>query len=97
MIELVNHHSSQLPVHHKPIGCEYYLIHPFELKIERNILNEIIYYDNKQINYIINSEYNYLMLELSTQNKLLNIDYKNIKSRWFSDFKSEHNKFQNNN
>ena len=57
---------------------EYYLIHPFEIKIDRNILNDIIYYNNKQINYIIDSEYNYLLLELSTQNRLLNMEYTKI-------------------
>jgi len=53
----------------------FYLIHPFETKINRNILNEIIYYNNKNINIIPDIDYNYILFESLSQHILININY----------------------
>ena len=65
---------------------EFYLIHPFENNISRNILNKIIYYKNNNIKSIPNTEYNNLMLELSTHHMLINVNYyKNSDILYYND------------
>ena len=55
-----------------PMG-RFYLIHPFEDNIERNILNHIIKYDNKQTNTIHSNAYVYMLSKLLYSNMI--VDY----------------------
>ena len=65
----------------------FYLIHPFENYIKRNILNNIIYYEKKKINYIPFESYKFILSNLYNKNLLIdmnlnylpNITYANIK------------------
>ena len=55
-------------------NCKFYIIHIFEDKITRNILNDIIYYNKIKTNVLLIDEYCDFILYLSS----LNIIYSNI-------------------
>jgi hypothetical protein len=54
---------------------EFYLIHFYENKITRNILNEIISYNDKKDIIINDCYYNNIILDLSTKYMLLNVNF----------------------
>ncbi len=56
------------------LNCKLYIIHPFEYKITRNILGDIIYFDNILTNKIKIS--NYRFFEFTTKNKLYLMPFK---------------------
>jgi hypothetical protein len=62
---------------------EFFLIHPFEEKIKRNILNEIIEYDKKKINIINIEDYDYIISYLF--NLGLIVDY-NANSLYYNTY-----------
>jgi len=57
--------------------CEgrFYLIHPFENSIKRNILNNIIYYNNKKQNNIPIKRFVFLINYLYLKNLIINTNY----------------------
>ena len=52
---------------------QFYLIHPFENYVKRNVLNEIISYEKKRINFIPINEYRYFLRSLIDKNLI--VDY----------------------
>ena len=53
----------------------FYLIHPFENSIKRNILNNIIYYNNKKQNNIPIKKFVYLINYLYSKNLIINTEH----------------------
>ena len=53
----------------------FYLIHPFENSIKRNILNNIIYYNNKKKNNIPIKKFVYLINYLYSKNLIINTEH----------------------
>ena len=51
---------------------KFYLIHPFEGSIKRNILNNIIEFNNYKLDIIPINEYRYIFLKLISKNLLIN-------------------------
>jgi hypothetical protein len=53
----------------------FYLIHPFENSIKRNILNNIIYYNNKKQNNIPIKKFVYIINYLYSKNLIINTNF----------------------
>lgn len=54
----------------------FYLIHPFENNIKRNLMNQIIRYDNKKTKLIPETEYTFIISTLFNNNLLIDTDGK---------------------
>jgi hypothetical protein len=56
----------------------FYVIHPLESKIERNILNNIILYDNRKVNRISTIEFRYLLLYCFNNSLLVDTNFSTL-------------------
>jgi hypothetical protein len=61
-------HSGQIIENILDITGQFYLIHPFELKIKRNILNRIIKCNNKEMTFIERDNYRIMIAKLLDMN-----------------------------
>ena len=66
----------------------FYLIHPFENSIKRNILNSIIKFENKETYKIPKYKYRYIIHNLFSNNLLVNFKANNTYTNLFEDLKS---------
>jgi hypothetical protein len=60
------------------LNGEFYLIHPFESSIKRNIFNEIIKYNNKKVKILPEKIFNDMLFRLNSKMLLIDIEYKGI-------------------
>jgi hypothetical protein len=60
------------------LNGEFYLIHPFESSIKRNIFNEIIKYNDKKVKKLPEKIFNEMLFRLNSKMLLIDIEYKGI-------------------
>uniref|UniRef100_A0A6C0EDB6 Helicase ATP-binding domain-containing protein n=1 Tax=viral metagenome TaxID=1070528 RepID=A0A6C0EDB6_9ZZZZ len=65
---------------------KFYLIHPFENYIKRNILNNIIFYNNEKKNIISIESYKYILSDLSNKNLLIDMNLNYLSNNTFKNF-----------
>jgi len=63
------------------LNGEFYLIHPFESSIKRNIFNEIIKYNHKKVKVLPDKIFNDMLFRLNSKILLIDIEYKSIYQR----------------
>ena len=60
------------------LNGEFYLIHPFESSIKRNIFNEIIKYNDKKVKNLPEKIFDDMLFRLNSKMLLIDIEYKDI-------------------